>query len=133
MIFGLNPYGLLASVLVTIALIIGAYLYGEHNANLACDVRVAKIYSDAATKVEAEKAAEATKANTASTALETKAAAAQVVYRTITRNVDRVVTKPIYQNVCLDTDGLSLANAALAGVNVILPTQLTTPMQVATP
>jgi hypothetical protein len=124
---GLNPYGLLASVLVTIALIIGAYLYGEHNANVACDLRVQKIYADAAAKAETEKKAEEAKANTASTQLETKAAAAQVIYRTITRNVDRVVTKPVYSNVCLEPEGLAIANAALAGINVVLPTQLSQP------
>lgn len=122
-----NPYVIIAELVVMIGLVIGAYLYGEHNANAACDVRVAKIYSDAADKAQKEKDAEASKANAASTQLETKAADAKVIYRTITRNVDRVVTKPVYQNVCFEADGLAIANAALAGVNVMLPTPLPQP------
>ena len=39
----------------------------------------------------------------------------RIVTRTITQEVNRVVEKPIYRNVCLDADGLRLANDALAG------------------
>ncbi len=132
-----NPYVLLGEILSVLILVAAAYLYGQHNANAQCEVRVAKIYSDAADKAQAEKDAEASKANTASTRLETKAADAKVVFRTITRNVDRVVEKPVYQSVCFEADGLAIANAALAGVPVMLPTPapapLTTPMRVAAP
>lgn len=40
---------------------------------------------------------------------------AKVIYRTLTKNVDRVVTRELYRNVCLDPDGMSNANAALVG------------------
>jgi hypothetical protein len=36
------------------------------------------------------------------------------VDRVITKEVDRVVEKPVYRNVCLDPDGLRLANEAIA-------------------
>lgn len=39
----------------------------------------------------------------------------QVVYRTITRRVEKVVERDVYRNVCLDDDGVRLVNSALAG------------------
>jgi hypothetical protein len=39
----------------------------------------------------------------------------KIVYRTITQQVDRIVARDVYRNVCLDADGLSAVNAALAG------------------
>lgn len=55
-------------------------------------------------------------ANEAATELEQEDAEAEIVYRTITEQVDRLVlSEPVYRNVCLDGDGLRLANAALAG------------------
>ena len=39
----------------------------------------------------------------------------KVVYRTITRSVDKIVDRPIYRNTCLDADGVQLANDALLG------------------
>lgn len=62
-----------------------------------------------------QRKAEADQANAASTKLETGNAQAKVVYRTITRTVDKVVDRPVYRNVCIDADGLQLANAALRG------------------
>lgn len=55
-------------------------------------------------------------ANEAATELEQEDAEAEIVYRTITEQVDRLVlSEPIYRDVCLDAGGLRLANAALAG------------------
>lgn len=39
----------------------------------------------------------------------------KTVYRTITRDVEKVVTRDLYRNDCFDDSGLSIANAALAG------------------
>lgn len=39
----------------------------------------------------------------------------RVVYHTITRDVDKIIDRPVYRDRCLDDDGLQLANAALAG------------------
>ena len=39
----------------------------------------------------------------------------KIVYRTITRNVQTYIDRPVYQRECLDDDGLRDANAALAG------------------
>lgn len=39
----------------------------------------------------------------------------KVVYKTITQRVDRIVTRDVYRNTCLDSDGLRTINDALAG------------------
>lgn len=42
-------------------------------------------------------------------------AAIEVRYQTIEKEVQRVVEKPVYRNICLDDDGLRLVRDALAG------------------
>jgi hypothetical protein len=39
----------------------------------------------------------------------------KIVYRTIARDVEKVVTRDVYRNVCLDADGVRIINDALAG------------------
>lgn len=41
----------------------------------------------------------------------------RVVYRTITEEVERVIEKPVYRDVCLDDDGLRILRSAVAGAN----------------
>ena len=62
-----------------------------------------------------QREAEAKQAATASTKLETGNAKAQVVYRTITKEVDKIVTRDVYRNVCLDDDGLRVVRDAIRG------------------
>jgi O-acetyl-ADP-ribose deacetylase (regulator of RNase III) len=65
--------------------------------------------------VEAQKQQEQAQITQAGERKEKSDAKAKVVYRTITRDVEKVVTRDVYRNVCLDDSGLLLANAALAG------------------
>jgi hypothetical protein len=72
-------------------------------------------YAEAMIEIrEIEKDQEKTEA-AASTALEGDRVRTRTIYRTITKEVDRVVEKPVYLAACLDDDGMRLANAALAG------------------
>lgn len=70
-------------------------------------------------KTEAGKTAAITrgvnKAADASTDLEKYRVKTEIVYRTITKQVDKIIDRPIYRDRCFDDDGLRLANAALAG------------------
>lgn len=66
---------------------------------------------------EAQRKKEAEQSNRASTGLEADREKTRVVYRTITRKVDRIVERPVYRNVCFDDDGVREANAALAGTS----------------
>ena len=63
------------------------------------------------------RAEEAAKGDAAAKGLEVRNAKARVVYRTIREQVDRIVEKPVYRNVCLDADGVCLGNAAISGTD----------------
>ena len=78
-----------------------------------CDARVAALVADS----HARKDNEAKNAADASTELEKANAEDKVVYKTITKYVDRVVERPAYKRACFDADGLRLANAALTGTS----------------
>jgi hypothetical protein len=102
----LTPY-LIAFVVGAIA--IGAvYLYGSSQG-----AKSVRLEWEEANRLQREK--EAQRASEAALELEKAKAKTKVVYRTITQEVDRVVEKPVYREVCLDPDGLQLANAALLG------------------
>ena len=66
-----------------------------------------------ANRIQREK--EAKQAATAATKLEVGNVKAKVIFRTITREVDKIVEKEVYRHVCFDADGVRLANAALRG------------------
>lgn len=109
--FGLNPYALAAkaAVLVIVALVAfggGWKVKGwkDDAAQLAAvEEAVAKAKSDAEFSYQAAAAA----------AKHTEEV--RVVTQTITHEVTRWRDRPVAHNVCLDADGLRLANAALRG------------------
>lgn len=41
--------------------------------------------------------------------------------KVITKTVEKIVTRDVYHNNCIDSDGLSVANAALSGSSPIIP------------
>lgn len=89
--------------------ILGGAAYSIHDAGY----QKAKTECQEAAAVRRE--AEARQAESAADKLEKENAKAKVVYRTITRTVDKYIDRPIYRNVCFDADGLRDANAALRG------------------
>lgn len=60
---------------------------------------------------------EAAQIDSATKSQEAQREKARTVYRTITRNVDRVVARDVYVHRCFDDDGMQYVNAALAGPN----------------
>lgn len=64
-------------------------------------------------------AAAAAEANQHAEELEKARAHREVVYRTITKEVDKLVERPVYRNVCLDDDGLQRINEALTGAPAV--------------
>jgi hypothetical protein len=54
-------------------------------------------------------------ADTAAAGHEADRAELRTAFRTIYSEVERVVEKPIYRNVCFDTDGLRALDAAIGG------------------
>lgn len=55
------------------------------------------------------------KADQAADRHEKTKSAIEVRYETITKEVQHVVEKPVYRNVCLDDDGLRVLGGAIAG------------------
>ena len=53
--------------------------------------------------------------NALSKALEDQKNEARIVYKTIEKQIPKVVERPVYRNECLDADGVRIANEALAG------------------
>ncbi len=99
-------------------LAIGALLCATFGATAAYKL-TADHYQAAAARSQQE-AAEAFQARTVelnqvSAELERARHDRKVVYRTITQQVEKVVARDVYRNTCLDVDGVSIINAALAG------------------
>lgn len=53
--------------------------------------------------------------NALSKALEDQKNETRVVYKTIEREIPKIVDRPVYRNECIDLDGVSVINQALAG------------------
>ena len=113
-------FGLIAYLVLGLAVLasISAIIWWA-DANIATSAGVKKGENskqaewDKANKDQREK--EEKQASTAATKLEVSNVKARVVYRTITREVDKIVEKEVYRHVCFDADGVRLANAALRG------------------
>ena len=60
-------------------------------------------------------AAAARQANAQAEELEKARADREIIYRTITKQVDRIVDRPVYRNDCIDDDGLQSINEAITG------------------
>lgn len=114
----LELYGVM---LIIVALAMGAaYFKGHHAGAESVQVKWDKAIAD-------QREREQQQAAFATTKLEAGNVQAKVVYRTITQTVDKVVEKPVYRSMCLDDDGLRVANQALAG-SLAAPRQPDKPM-----
>jgi hypothetical protein len=108
--------GMLQMQLIALALgavVLAGIVYGIYTKGYNAGSADVKAEWQEANRLQREK--EQKQANTASTKLETGNAEAKVVYRTITKEVDKIVDRPVYVNACFDDDGLRYANAALSG------------------
>jgi hypothetical protein len=104
----MNPYIIIAALVGAIVLAAAGYFKGHHDGSLGVQMRWDKAVADQQAKEQAQ-------ANAASTKLESGNEKARVVYKTITQNVDKIVEKPVYRNICFDDGGMQLANQALTG------------------
>lgn len=120
--FGLNPYLLGGTALAFVLSVSGAGIWGHWRGYDEAEARykseIAQMVVDAKEAQEADQRKREAAFMEASNNYEGDNAKAKVIYRTITRDVDKVVDRPVYRNVCLDDDGMRLANLALAGVAV---------------
>lgn len=105
------PYRILAFGVLALACVGFGYVKGLQHEQAKATAAAAKAQKLAADAY----AAQTERLNQVVQQLEDSKNAKQIIYRTITQQVDRVVERPVYRNVCLDDDGLRLINAAAAG------------------
>lgn len=105
------PQVYLAYLIATVLVLGGVYVKGRVDGASVCDARVTELLAESATR---ERNAQQQAIN-ATQALEIQRGKTEIKYKTLVREVEKVVDRPVYSNVCLDADGLRLANAALAG------------------
>ena len=108
---GFIPIGLVLYAAAGLAILASLWAFHHHGVNQGR----AEIQTkwDAANKAQRDK--EAQQAQAASTNLETGNAKDRIVTRTVTVQVDKIVERPVYRNVCLDPDGLCVARASIHG------------------
>lgn len=105
------PEGVQIAILGTIAAGLIIWFVNDR----AFDRGYAKREAEWQEAIKKAKDKQAAQIDKASAAFEKDKAHAEVIYRDRDRIVTKIVERPIYRNVCLDADGLSVANAALAG------------------
>jgi hypothetical protein len=113
-----SPWIMLGVVLGGLGLGTIGYVKGDADAANRYQIKIDKLQTDATAGVQKTRDALMAQANEAVASKEDRDEKARIVYRTITEMVDKIVDRPVYRNVCLDDDGLRLANAALGGVAV---------------
>lgn len=113
-----SPWIILGVVLGGLGLGAIGYVEGDAAAANRYQIKIDKLQTDATARVQKTRDALMAQANEAVASKEDRDEKARIVYRTITEMVDKIVDRPVYRNVCLDDDGLRLANAALGGVAV---------------
>jgi hypothetical protein len=101
-------YAKTLEILLAIGLVCGAWFYAGHHA-VEEYKEAQKIEQAEATKKQQDKYDEL--AGKYETLRDTRAANA----KTIIREVEKVVERPVYRNVCIDDLGVSIANEALSG------------------
>ena len=119
----INPWIILAVVLALMGVVGGAELNGfsRGEAKITADWNIDKLKKIKESQDEIARIQ--TQLNTATADLEVAKNERQIVYKTITKRVDRIIDRPIYLNSCIDDDGMRLANAALAGKAASDPSQ----------
>jgi hypothetical protein len=110
---GYLSYLRLGIVIGVLVALIGTFFYGQHVGFQRCEAKHLK--ADAVAQAQREKQIGQAQAN------DTKAAEANVqretLVREITREVPKIIDRPIYRNVCIDADGVRLISRAVDAAN----------------
>jgi len=106
-------YARIAAGLGALLLIAGVFFYGRHVGYMECEND--RLKAAAAAQEKREEQIGQAQANDA------KAAEADVqretIVREITREVPRIIDRPVYRNVCVDADGVRLIGRAVEAAN----------------
>ena len=110
-------YGYLIIAALAVSAFVGTYLKGRFDGRAVCNEKIQALMIESTAREQAAMR----QANDAATKLEKAHARIEMKYWTITKEVERVVDRPLYVGVCLDDDGVRLANAALTGSRPVAP------------
>ena len=106
-------YARIAAAVGALLLVVGAFFYGRHVGYTECEND--RLKAAAAAQEKREKQIGQAQAGDA------KAAEADVqretIVREITREVPRIIDRPVYRNVCVDADGVRLIGRAVEAAN----------------
>lgn len=106
-------YARIAAGIGALLLIAGVFFYGRHVGYMECENDRLKAAAAAQEKRE--------KQIVTAQAADAKAAEADVqretIVREITREVPRIIDRPVYRNVCVDADGVRLIGRAVEAAN----------------
>lgn len=93
--------------------LIGAFFYGQHVGTQRCEA--AHLKAAAAAQEKREQQIGQAQANDAKAA--EADAQRETIVREITREVPKVIDRPVYRNVCVDADGVRLIERAVEAAN----------------
>lgn len=107
----MNPYVLLGALVGAILLAVTSFGAGWKMSSNSWKADLLAAEQEHAQQMKAE----IDRTNGIAAELETEKGKSRVVYKTITKRVEKVVERPVYRAECIDDDGLSLINSALLG------------------
>jgi len=102
--------GLAIGVLLAL---IGTFFYGQHVGKQRCEAAYAKA-AEADRKKRETQIAAAQEQDTAGAVANVQR---ETVVREITREVPKIIDRPVYRNVCVDADGVRLIDRAVDAAN----------------
>lgn len=103
----------IGSAVGALLLLVGTFFYGRHVGYAECDNAHLKAAAAAQEKREKQIGqAQAADAKSAEADV-----ARQTIVREITREVPKVIDRPVYRNVCIDADGVRLIGRAVEAAN----------------
>ena len=107
------PYTYLAGGLALLAALGGSYAYGRSDGR--------SLERDAQARADKAVIAERNRRTDALAAADATAAATEIsrqsTVREVRHEVERIIDRPVYRNVCIDADGLRIIDAATSAAN----------------
>lgn len=93
--------------------LIGAFFYGQHTGKVKCEAAHAAAQAAADRKRDKQIVV----AQDQDAALAEQDVQRETIVREITREVPKIIERPVYRNVCVDADGVRLIERAVDAAN----------------
>lgn len=103
----------LGLALAVLLAVVGAFFYGQSVGKARCQAS----YAAASEKARKRREGAVAQAQQQDTAAATANIERQTIVREITREVPRIVDRPVYRNICVDADGVRLIERAVDAAN----------------